>query len=259
MIQGTFRLSAIALCATALASLIPLSSAGAAPAEMRHHGAAIHRTAPSTAMRAGHAAHAMTFRGGHRFASRAHFAGRRYGYDHRRYGYGYHRHYRRGYGVVGGVIGGGYAYPYYTGGYYAYGYRRHHGCWWYYRYDPADTPSWCAAYSYEYPSYGYDYAYAYPSYGFAFGFGERFRRHHHHFAFGDHRFGHHFAFHGATSPVEGRAASVSGGAMRHNFGTAHFGGGAHMMGGTHFMGGGAGASAHVGGAGAHVGGGHYIH
>src|SRR5579883_1847237 len=233
MIHGTLRLSTIAFCATALASLIPLSSAGAAPAEMRHHGAA-----GSAVYRQATATHAQVATRGHRFGStgmRAHVFGHRHGY--RRYGY---RHYRHGY-VVGGVIGGGYAYPYYTGGYYAYGYGRRHSCWWYYRYDPADMPSWCSAYGYAYPSYSYDYGYVGPSYGFAFAFGGggfRHHHHHHHFAFqGAANPSGRFAFHNGTRPLEGRAANVSGATMQsgaHNFvttpGATHFGGGAHVGG-----------------------------
>jgi hypothetical protein len=210
MIHQTMRLSAIAFCAAALASLIPLSSAGAAQSNTRHH------------VSAGHAAQARILRGGHRFAS----VGRRV---HAARRYGYRRHY---------VVGGSYPYPYYSGGSYIYGYTRPHSCWWYYRYDPADLPSWCATYSYDYdePAYGY---------GFAFG---AFGRHHHR--------RHNFAF-GASGvrPIEGRAASVSGfgvqsgassGVPMHSFqgGMHNFGGAAHITGG---------------GGGAHFGGGHRVH
>ena len=194
MTYGGFRLSAIALGATALVSLIPLSSANAArpgaavhrhamAGPTLHHGpvgTAVHR--PTIAaihhpvMRPTHVIHQTFARGGHVFAVSRHHPVGRYAVS-RRYGYGV-----RGATVAGGVAGYGYAYPYYSSGYssgygyyssgyaYAHSYRHHRSCWWYRHYDPYDVPSWCTTYyGYSYgPRYGYSYSYEVPAYGYAY-------------------------------------------------------------------------------------------
>jgi len=267
MIGLISKRSAVALCAAALVGLAPLAAAGSASAQTRPHST-VHAVAGASTHQAmmrpmtGQRMHVgVTFRDRNHFVStRRSFGGRfvvaHRDFDHRRFGW-------RGRFWSRPVFGAA-VYPVYA---YGYGYR-HHSCWWYRHFDPADMPAWCGAYGYSY-GYGPAYAYGYGPYGFGYSYGifgrrfdrDRFERRHfafdrtrhfdntRNFAFGNRTHSmSQFAFHGAaTRPMEGRAALVGGGqggvrfqSGPHNFGgagAAHFGGGGAHMGG----------SAHVGG------------
>jgi len=146
MIYGTFRRSVIALGATALASLIPLSSATAAQAERQEKSGAARQTSAAGHQTSGAARQTSVSRTSER-SSRT-VVGGRYGYT-------------RGYGsTVGVAVGGTYGVAYS-------GYGR--SCWWYRHYAPGSLPASCGAY-YSGPTYSYSYGYSHPTYGrYAYG------------------------------------------------------------------------------------------
>jgi hypothetical protein len=164
MIYGTFRRSVIALGATALASLIPLSSATAAQAERQEKSGAARQTSAAGHQTSGAARQTMNRSAVHsnttmRTSSRTSVSrtserssrtvvGGRYGYT-------------RGYGsTVGVAVGGTYGVAYS-------GYGR--SCWWYRHYAPGSLPASCGAY-YSGPTYSYSYGYSHPTYGrYAYG------------------------------------------------------------------------------------------
>ncbi|HEY1782606.1 MAG TPA: hypothetical protein VGG79_19605 [Roseiarcus sp.] len=187
MTLGAIRVSALALGASALTLLSPLSVANAAT--VVHHPAIRGRV---THAHGRHTVHyyAHPYLRGHRYA----------------YGNGYNPGAAAAVGVIGGILGAGLAGAYDCGGYgygscdgYGYGYGPDYG-----------------GFGYAYPGYGYGYGAGYGGYGGRYGYGGHFRGGAAHFAGGN--FGHMGGFGG------GHFGGFGGGHMG-GVGGGHFGGG----------------------------------